>query len=63
MGGGRPHHEPEDPRASYLVLDDDGLEFRRVEYDVEKAAADILAQDELSEDCRRQMAMWIRRRW
>jgi len=32
-----------DPRASYVVMDDDTVEFVRVEYDVEKAAAKIRA--------------------
>jgi putative phosphoesterase len=34
-----------DPRASYLVVDGDRAETRRVDYDVERAAAEVLATD------------------
>ncbi len=49
-----------DPRASYIVLDNDGLEFRRVEYDVEKVVAEVQALKALSQPCRDLMMMKIR---
>ncbi|MGY8767172.1 MAG: metallophosphoesterase family protein [Pirellulales bacterium] len=38
-----------DPRSSYLILEDDSLEFCRVEYDVKKTVAKIFATDELND--------------
>jgi len=34
-----------DPRASYLLIDDDQPSIRRVEYDVEKEVGRLLASD------------------
>jgi diadenosine tetraphosphatase ApaH/serine/threonine PP2A family protein phosphatase len=38
-----------DPRASYAILTGDGVEFRRVEYDIEETARKIRAIPELSD--------------
>lgn len=34
-----------DPRASYLVIEDGRVENRRVDYDIEKAVADVMGSD------------------
>ena len=36
-----------DPRACYVLLDENGLQYRRVEYDIEKTIAKIYAVPEL----------------
>jgi len=34
-----------DPRASYLLIEDGRAQTRRVAYDIERAAAEVLASD------------------
>ena len=38
-----------DPRSCYVVYDENVIEFRRVEYDIERTVREINAQPELDE--------------